>query len=146
MGLEEFMKMKEHGIRTDCYWAVLGKFQKLYPDAHFECVMRHPYSVGWNNVPPGILSPSASLLTAAKSKTYSMCFATYARNLFLELFGNPKAVERMQFLNILAKKQLVFLVCVEKNPSQCHRSLLKTWMDDLENFIQFYKQEQEKLK
>jgi uncharacterized protein YeaO (DUF488 family) len=117
------------GLRTDCYAAVIGKFRRNYPKAHFECVMRYPPSVHLN-MAPGILSPSPALLMSGKKGQIS--FTEYGEKLYRELFTNPQAIRRMKELKVLAKSQLVFLVCVEKDASQCHRSLLKNWIEQLQ--------------
>lgn len=141
MTLDQFTKQKVNlynqdlGIRVDCYAAVLNKFKTNYPDAHFEIVMRGPKTVGIQ-CEPSVLSPSWDLLKAAKS---NMNFEQYSRKLEYQLFSDSNAVRRMFELNKLAQTKLVFLVCSEKDPNQCHRSLLKNWIENIEAMWRLWK-------
>lgn len=141
MTLDNFVNSKlnaynmEIGIRVDCYAAVLNKFKHDYPLAHFEIVMRGPKSVGIQ-CPPSVLSPSWDLLKLAKAKHD---FNGYARDLEYQLFNDSNAVRRMHELNRIAQTKLVFLVCSEKNPEECHRSLLKNWIENIEAMWKIWK-------
>ena len=126
MTLDQFSAQPSIGLRTDCYAAVLPKFCKQYAHAHFEIVMRIPASVGLT-APPSDLSPSPSLLRRYKEQKCT--FAEFAAELKKELFSNPRTLLHMQKLLDLSRHQLVFLVCCEKDATQCHRSLLKQWME-----------------
>jgi uncharacterized protein YeaO (DUF488 family) len=106
-------------IRIDCYFAVLKKFKEQYMDAHFEMVMRrfgHPLSPSWN------------LLNQAKEMKWS--FEKYTSELLEEFSKNPKAQERLKELREIARKKDVFLVCFEKDPSVCHRSIVKKILEE----------------
>jgi len=108
-------------IRVDCYMAILARMQQENPDAHFEIITRRDVS--------SPLSPSWHLLMQAKNE--DMSFEEYGKLLLAEIKQRPTALALMQELYELARKQTVFLVCMEKDPGQCHRSLVKKWMMDL---------------
>jgi uncharacterized protein YeaO (DUF488 family) len=129
---EDSPKPKLVGLNTKCYAAIINKVHNEFPDAHFEIVMRAPNSVGLN-CGPSELSPSYQLLSQANEG--KITFEEYTPLLKQELLNNPKAIQRMQELREIAKSKLVFLVCNEKDPNQCHRSLLKEWIDHLDDFL-----------
>lgn len=141
MTLDNFVNSKfndynmEIGIRVDCYAAILNKMKSKFPDAHFEIVMRGPQTVGIQ-CSPSVLSPSWELLKRAKS-THN--FEQYKRDLEYQLFNDSNAVRRMHELNRIAQTKLVFLVCSEKNPEECHRSLLKNWIENIEAMWKIWK-------
>lgn len=126
--LNKFIKLPKNGIRTDCYAAVLKKYQVAFPNAHFEIVMRFPKSVGVD-APASILSPSPKLLAAISNGVIS--FDTFESRLKQEIFSNPQALVKLREIQKLATESVVFLVCGEKNADRCHRSLLKKWITDL---------------
>lgn len=128
MTLEQFSAQPQVGIRTDCYSAVLPKFRKQYPRAHFEVVMRFPYTVGLIDYGPSELSPSKNLLQRYKRENLS--FDAFIDLFKTEIFANYLAIERMRKLQQLSQTKLVFLVCCERDASQCHRSYLKQWILD----------------
>ena len=41
------------------------------------------------------------------------------------MLENPKAIERIRELREIAKEKVIFLVCYEKDPKKCHRSIVK---------------------
>jgi len=111
-------------IRIDCYLAILDKTRKLYPNARFEVITRvakHP------------LSPSWSLLN--KAKAVKMPFDEYITRLSLELAyvvdkegnlkHNEEVIAKLAELAEYSEKNLLFLVCYEKDPKFCHRSYIK---------------------
>ena len=101
-------------IRTECYLAILKKCKKQYPDAHFEVITRTAKSV---------LSPSKDLLIKAKAER--MDFEVYRELYIGEVFNNLDALRRIHELKKIAKDKLVFLICYEKDASECHRSIVK---------------------
>jgi hypothetical protein len=110
------VEMKKGTIRTDCYYAVLDKFKKEYPDAHFECAMRQWFS--------SVLSPTWDLLNAAKTQKWPI--EDYYAALGRQIRHDPVALARLEFLRDLVRKgKTVFIVCVEKDASICHRTLIK---------------------
>ncbi|HEY0088780.1 MAG TPA: DUF488 domain-containing protein [Candidatus Lokiarchaeia archaeon] len=101
-------------IRVDCYLAKLNEFKKKYPDSHFEVITRTTKSP---------LSPSWKLLN--KSKEMKMPFDVYLTLLEEELKNNPLAQKKIDELITISKSKDIFLVCYEKDPSNCHRSFVK---------------------
>lgn len=101
-------------IRVDCYLSVLSKYKIMYPEAHFEVITRTAKS---------ILSPSWHLLKVAKSSHWD--FKTYREYFLEEIERNEKALALISELRRISKTKVVFLVCFEKNPNQCHRSIIK---------------------
>lgn len=104
----------ENNIRVDCYLSILKKMKLEYPEDHFEVITRTAQSV---------LSPSRKLLTIAKAG--GMNFETYKIALIEELDRSEKAKIRLKQLKQIAEHKLLFLVCFEKDASQCHRSIVK---------------------
>ena len=101
-------------INTDCYLAVLQKYKAKFFEAHFEVITRTAGSV---------LSPSWELLTALKLNRIS--FEWYKKRFLEEISENPEAKKRINELREIAKDKVVFLVCFEKDPNVCHRSIVK---------------------
>lgn len=101
-------------IRVDCYLSVLKKYKVMYPEAHFEVITRTAHS---------ILSPSWQLLKTAKLGKWD--FQTYRTYFLEEIERNEKALKLICDLRKLSKEKVVFLVCFEKNPNLCHRSIIK---------------------
>lgn len=119
-------------VRTDCYLAVSKKFKEKYPDAHFEYVSRSRFN--------SILSPSVDLLIDAGiykksdgTKNPKMSWQDYKSAFKKEIKNNTKALERLKELKEMANEKTVFLVCFEKDASECHRSILKEMIDGNEN-------------
>lgn len=107
-------------VRIDCYLAVLKKFQKTFPTSHFEVITRTAGSP---------LSPSWQLLHYAKA--HELSFPQYALLLLKELKNNPAARKRIFELRQILKERVVFLVCYEKNPAKCHRTIIKHILEEL---------------
>lgn len=101
-------------INTDCYLAVLKKYRTKWFDAHFEVITRTAKSC---------LSPSKELLSYAKENKIS--FEEYKKLFIREISGNPEARKRIDELREIAKDKVVFLVCYERDPEVCHRSIVK---------------------
>lgn len=103
-------------IRTDCYFAVLHKFEEKNRDAHFEVVTRQ-----WQN---SYLSPSWDLLYELKDGKIS--FEEYFVKLRMQIENDPNAMERLGRLKeMVLNSKTVFVVCVEKDATKCHRTLVK---------------------
>ena len=97
----------------ETYLAILKRMKQEHPDAHFEVVTRTAKS---------ILSPSWQLLKTAKENNWS--FKTYKHYFLIEMKFSPQAIQRLRELKKLAETKDVYLVCYEKNPKVCHRSIL----------------------
>lgn len=101
-------------IQINCHLAKLRTFKRIYHEAHFEVITR---------TVKHSLSPTWKLLTMLKKKTID--FETY-RLLFLEeIANNPEAIKRIRELREIGKDKLIFLVCYERDPKKCHRSIVK---------------------
>jgi uncharacterized protein YeaO (DUF488 family) len=112
-------------IRIDCYLSVLKKYRKLYPNAHFEVITRQSFGEIQGD---HILSPSWNLLKKSKKEKWN--FEQYSRAFIKEMDRNPNAKKYMSDLKKkIAAGITVFLVCVEKNPLECHRSIIKKIME-----------------
>lgn len=101
-------------INTDCYLRLLDKYKAKFPEAHFEVITQTAKSC---------LSPSKCLLNYAKENEIS--FKEYEKLFVKEIKKNPEAKKRINELREIAKDKVVFLVCFEKDPSVCHRSIVK---------------------
>ncbi len=101
-------------IDTDCYLAVLKKYKERFFEAHFEIITRTAKSC---------LSPSKELLNYAKENKIS--FEDYEKIFIKEISGNPEAKKRINEIREIAKDKVVFLVCDERDPEVCHRSIVK---------------------
>jgi uncharacterized protein YeaO (DUF488 family) len=133
--LDTFVKTKysDHtGINTNCYAAVLKKFKQRYPKALFEVVMRFPNKVGIDQQ-ANILSPSPKLIYEFKYARIS--FKLFSHKFEKEIFSQKKAVNRLKILRDLSKTQEIFLVCCEVNDRFCHRSILKYFIENLDNYL-----------
>lgn len=115
------LKSENLNIRIDCYLVVKKKFEKQYPNAHFEVITRTSNS---------ILSPSWELLKKIKREKWS--FQEYKIKLLEELSLNPKVIPKLEEMRKIAEKKTLFLVCYEKDPSQCHRSIIKKLIENSE--------------
>ncbi len=101
-------------VNTDCYLAVLTKYRKKFFDAHFEVITQTANSC---------LSPSKELLHYAKENEIS--FEDYEIFFINEISENPEAKKRINEIREIAKDKVVFLVCYERDPEVCHRSIVK---------------------
>jgi uncharacterized protein YeaO (DUF488 family) len=108
-------------IRVECYLAVLKSFKQKYPQAHFEVITRTAKSP---------LSPSQALLERYKHCNQSL--DAYFVELEQELRARPAAMQRLKELKAISKEKDVFLVCYEKDPAMCHRSLVKRMIEAIE--------------
>ena len=109
-------------IRVDCYLSVMKRFAAMVEndDAHFENVTRE-----YAGSP---LSPSRNLLYGFKRGEITQeQFFVY---LLAEFKANPDAIGRISYLRDLSRSKVVFLVCVEKDPTKCHRSFLKRVIEE----------------
>jgi len=109
-------------IRIDCYLSVLKTFKKTYPDALFEVITRaknHP------------LSPSWDLLKRARRENWE--FKKYEFSFLTEIAKSSIAKKRLRELQELHKHGVdIFLVCYEKDPLKCHRSIIKNLLEKQE--------------
>lgn len=138
MKLDNFVQVKKNnrmatGIRVDCYAAVLSKYQSKFPKGQFEIVMRKPWTVGIKNVQPSVLSPSETLLTLYQFGHTQ--FKRFAQLFEKELFTSKWAIFKLKTLREIAKVREVFLVCCERNPAECHRSLLHHYLTNLDSYL-----------
>ena len=115
-------------IRTDCYLAIMARMKRQFPDARFEEVYKASGSV---------LAPSANILVATgifkkPDGTKNPTDFVLYRRLFREhILSDPRAVAWLRKLKEMAISRDVFLVCLEKDATNCHRTLLKEMMDEL---------------
>ena len=119
------------GVRTDCYYSVLQQYQKKYPHAYFEIVMRFPFD---KTKQPSVIAPSKYLL--GKFKTHKMTFPQFSHDFEAEIFMCKNSVNKLKILQDIATRKTVFLVCCEKSPVECHRSLLKQYIENLEDYLE----------
>jgi uncharacterized protein YeaO (DUF488 family) len=105
-------------ISVECYFAVSKKYKQQYPDAHFELVMRRFHSP---------LSPTWELLNFAKET--EMPFDDYKDKLKIQIVADPKAMKRLKDLACIALEKDIFLVCYEKDATQCHRTIIKELLE-----------------
>lgn len=110
-------------IRIDCYLAKLKSYKNMYPDAVFKVITRTAKSP---------LAPSRQLLD--KSKKEKMDFQTYKKYFLFEKNKQKrdKTEEGLKFMrelneivDLYEQGKTIFLVCYEKKPSICHRSIIK---------------------
>lgn len=109
-------------IRVDCYLAVLDKFKKKYPKAHFEVI---------TNTSKSPLAPSKDLLITAGiykrkdgTKNPKMNFDDYAKLFKEEIYRSEEAYNKLKELSEIGLKKDVFLVCYEKDYMRCHRFII----------------------
>jgi uncharacterized protein YeaO (DUF488 family) len=102
-------------VRIDCYIAKLDSFRISHPKAHFEIITR-----SWNS----ILAPSWELIERVKKEKLS--FSEYRTFLIGEFRENTEKVRlELKRLKRIAMERILFLVCYEKDPNNCHRSIVK---------------------
>lgn len=117
-------------IRIDCYLWLLKDCKRKNPNAHFEVITnptKHP------------LSPSDNLLIEAgifkrKDGKYNpkMPFKIYRKKFIKEMLSNPKAIKKIQELKKMHENgETIFLVCYEKDPKKCHRSIVKELIEKI---------------
>lgn len=138
MSLDNFVQVKKNrsvrtGINVGCYAAVMRKFQTKFPKAQFEVVMRKPWTVGLKKVQPSVLSPSEELLEMYQYRRTN--FKKFGQLFEKEIFTNRKAIFKLKTLKEIAKVREVFLVCCERNPAECHRSILHQFLTNLEFYL-----------
>ncbi len=116
-------------ISVSCYLAKLEEYKKRYPLAHFEIITNTNYLKTEERTS---LAPTDELLIKSGIYTKSdgtfnkkLPFTEYAKLFVKEINNNPKALQRIQELREIANQQDIFLVCVEQDASQCHRSIIK---------------------
>ena len=109
-------------IRVDCYLAVLDKYKKKHPKAHFEVITRKD-----NDHP---VSPSWELVKNYTDETYD--WERYKIEFINEIYANEVAIRRLIELKAIAGEKTLFLVCLEVDSKQCHRTLVKWLMDRME--------------
>jgi uncharacterized protein YeaO (DUF488 family) len=98
----------------------LAQSKHLPSNVHKEFVIR---GLSYNH----ILAPSIELLREAgifdKSKPL-MPWDEFKEKYILEILYNKQAVRKIDELITLAKEKVVYLICVEKPPKNCHRYIL----------------------
>jgi uncharacterized protein YeaO (DUF488 family) len=125
----KFESRIEPGIRTDCYVSVSKEYMKYYKNAHFEFIVRMEVQyTQWGN---HVLSPSWNLLKKVKDE--HMEFEEYSRKFIDEINNSFAARKRLLELKTIAKTKTLFLICFEKDPQVCHRSLVKKMIESLED-------------
>lgn len=102
-------------VKLDCYMSILPAVREHIPLAHFEIVTRQ----GANSP----LSPSWDLLNAAKAG--EITWDEYKTRLRAEIASRIEAKMLLSRLKTISRERLVFPVCFEKDPTKCHRSLVK---------------------
>jgi hypothetical protein len=118
----------EMDIRLDCYVAVIEKFKKEYPDAIFEVITRQVFPP-WHII-PSVLSPTWELLTTAKREQWPI--DQYFNELSKQFINDTVARKELIRLRDIARSgKTVFLVCVEKDASKCHRTLVKKLIENI---------------
>ncbi|WP_371801787.1 DUF488 family protein, N3 subclade [Candidatus Lokiarchaeum ossiferum] len=138
MSLDNFVQVKKNqsvrtGINIGCYAAVMAKYQAKFPKAQFEVVMRKPWTVGLKDVHPSVLSPSEVLLEMYQYRRTN--FKKFGQLFEKEIFTNRHAIFKLKTLKELSKVREVFLVCCERNPAECHRSILYKFLSNLEFYL-----------
>ena len=114
-------------VRVDCYVAVFEKFKAAYPQAHFEVITRKTIpAIG--HAKPSVLSPTWPLLDKVKSEKWDM--TRYYAELGKQIFSDYDATYRLEELaEIVRSGKTVFLVCYEKDATQCHRTYIKVLLE-----------------
>jgi uncharacterized protein YeaO (DUF488 family) len=132
LNLDSFAGIRVNGhpellVRVDCCLSRVNRFKYAYPDAYFEEITRE-----YNE---SMLSPSRGLLYAAKAGV--LTFDEYLAALKEEIEKNKEACKRLDELAVMVKAgTVVFLVCVEKDATKCHRTLVrKMLLDRLEKKV-----------
>jgi uncharacterized protein YeaO (DUF488 family) len=116
----------KNNIRLDCYVSVFKKYKQDYPNAHFELITRKHIQMDYN-VYADYLAPSSDLLKEAKST--KMSFEVYTEKFINEIRNSEKAKKRIKILRDAAEHgKTIFLICFEKNPNECHRSIIKKFI------------------
>lgn len=119
--LESYFDKKEvqSNFRVEAYLSKLNEFREIYPDAHFEIITRTANHT---------LSPSQELLVRFQNE--KMSFEQYKILLLEEFRKNRERVEiALLKLEKIAKSKIVFLICFETSPRECHRSIVKEILD-----------------
>ena len=105
----------------------------MLKETYFAIVKKLPAGVQKEYVMRGrfnhILAPSWTLINDWKNA--KITWNEYEQRYKDELFNNPEAIQRMLELQELAKTQDVYLICFEKSPRFCHRSLLLKWITEI---------------
>ena len=122
---------KKIGFSTKCYHAKFMDYFNAFPEAHFEIIsLKIPASTFLkeqlifkkNVIWSPVLAPTEDLLLWMKQNKPT--FRNYTLQFKLQILNDKKAIERMKELIQIAQKKQVFLICYEKDASQCHRSLI----------------------
>ena len=137
MSLDNFLPQNQawqKNIRLEVYPQVIVKYKKQYPKAIFEVIMRFPPQ--YLECSPHILSPSIGLFKQARAGQIS--WDQYSLAFEKEMFGSHQCIQELFRLKAIAQNNLLFLICSEKNPAHCHRSLIKHYLLHLEEFCAKY--------
>lgn len=102
-------------IRLDCYMAILERARQANPRANFEIITRREAN--------SALSPSITLAWLWNARKISV--ESFTKSFLAELKTRPEALQALRRLHDIAEQRLVFLVCHERDPERCHRSIVK---------------------
>ena len=118
----------------ETYLANLKKMKHQYPAAHFEVITQTAKSP---------LAPSWELLKQAKARGINKkVFETFYKPRFInEIKDSEQASNKIKALIAIARDQDIFLVCYEKEPSLCHRSIIQELLTKCMNEIHDFKEE-----
>ena len=105
----------------ETYLAKIHQMKKVYPLAHFLIVTARAQH---------ILAPSWELLGAVKKGEID--WETYKTRYMEQIQRHPIARRELHRIKHLAETKDVFLVCYERNPKRCHRSILIEMINALE--------------
>lgn len=108
-------------VKTHIYLAKyrqLKKNNKLNPDSEYHIITRAYYR--------SVLSPSSKLLKSFKK---GMSWEEYTEKFIKEITNNPVAMQKIEKLRKLATKKTIHLICYERDPAKCHRSIVKKMID-----------------
>lgn len=79
-----------------------------------------------------VLSPSRQLLNDYRSRNID--WHTYVER-FKQEMSNDICIAEMRKIKWMAKDKLVYIICYEKNPHRCHRSLLFDMINKLDEDV-----------
>lgn len=104
----------------ETYLAKLHQMRKVYPNALFMVVTA---------TAKHILAPPWDLVNIRKEIPWEEYRARYLAH----IQRNPVALRELRRIKHLAESKDVFLVCYERNPKRCHRSILIEMINNLED-------------
>ena len=104
------------------YTSYFANYRKIPNDTIKIAICLYPPK-GWTGYKYLELSPSADMLSLAKSGNWSEFIKMYRSK--LDCLEADEVVENLY--DISGNSDIV-LLCYEKNPSECHRSLVREWL------------------